>query len=252
MPFGTFLGQHFSWRLTFGVVALIGALAAWSTWRWIPRLQDTQQDDLRTQLQALRNPQLWLILGVTMIGFGGMFAGFSYIAPLMTEVTGFQAGAVTPVLMLAGLGMVAGNLLGGRMADRAPRAALYVLLIALAVVLTLLALLAHTPLAAVALVFAFTTVAFALTNPLQLMIIRAAQGAETLAAATNQSAFNIANALGAFLGGLPIAAGYGYTSPVFVGAGLAAAGLLIALGIRGEATPAKAGVPRGAQGPSGD
>jgi MFS transporter, DHA1 family, arabinose polymer utilization protein len=240
VPLGTALGQHYSWRVTFAVVSLIGAAAALSVWRWLPDLGHAHQHGLREQLRAFRNPHLWLIMAVTVVGFAAMFACFSYIAPLMTEVAGFTARAVTPVLMLAGVGMVIGNLLGGRLADRAPLRAIYLTLAALAGVLLLLAAAAQLPVLAVILVFLFTVISFALTSPLQLMIIRAAQGAETLAAAANQSAFNIANALGAYLGGVPLAAGYGYTSPALVGAGLALGGLLIALGLRRSAP---AGLP---------
>ncbi|WP_425145728.1 MFS transporter [Deinococcus sp.] len=240
VPLGTYLGQHDSWRVTFALVAGIGTLAALSVWRWIPPLDLAQQGGLRAQLQAFRSPQLWRIMGVAMIGLAGMFACFSYVTPLITEVAGFGAGAVTPILMVAGLGMVTGNLVGGRMADRAPLTATYGLLSALALVLLVLAATAHHPVAAIVMIFMFTAVSFALTSPLQLMIIRAAQGAETLAAAANQSAFNIANALGAFLGGVPLAAGYGYTSPALVGAGLALGGLIIALGLRGSTLNAAA------------
>lgn len=221
VPFGTYLGQHYSWRLTFGVVAAIGVIAALGVWRWIPALDNNQHGGLRTQLQAFRSLQLWLILSVVMIGMAGMFACFSYVAPLMTRVAGFSPRTVTPILMVAGLGMVAGNLIGGRLADRAPLTSTYLLLVALAGILVVLATTAHWPAAAVTTVFLFTATAFALTGPLQLMIIRTARGAETLASAAIQSAFNIANALGAFLGGVPLAAGYGYTSPALVGAALA-------------------------------
>ncbi|WP_268244419.1 MFS transporter [Deinococcus ruber] len=236
VPIGTFLGQQYSWRVPFAVVSVIGMIAAFSVWRWIPALQTAQQHGLRTQLQAFRNPQLWVILGVVMVGLAGMFACFSYITPMMTDVAGFSPGAVTPILMVAGLGMVAGNLIGGRLADSAPVPSIYVLLMALVGILLLLTITAHVAVAAVVTVFLFTATAFALTGPLQLMIIRTARGAETLASAAIQSAFNISNALGAFLGGLPLAAGYGYTSPALVGAGLAFGGLIIALGLRRTST----------------
>jgi len=232
VPIGTFLGQHYSWRVPFAVVSLIGTIAAICIWRWIPDINTEQQQSLRTQLRAFSNPQLWVILGIVMVGMAGMFACFSYIAPMMTDVAGFSPAAVTPILMVAGLGMVAGNLLGGRLADRAPQMSIYILLIALISILLLFTVTAHFAVGAVITVFLFTAIAFALTGPLQIMIIRTARGAETLASAAIQSAFNISNALGAFLGGLPLAAGYGYTSPALVGAGLALGGLLIALGLQ--------------------
>ncbi len=232
VPLGTFLGQTFSWRVTFAVVSAIGAVAALSTWRWIPPLPEGRQDGLRVQLRAFGRPEVWLVLAVTMVGFGAMFAVFTYIVPMMTRVAGFSAAAATPILMVAGLGMVAGNLLGGRLADRAPLRAMRVLLLALAGVLAVLHFTAPYPALAVITVFVFTTVALALGSPLQLLSIRAARGAETLASATNQSAFNVANALGAYLGGLPIAAGFGYATPALVGVALALAGLVIALGLK--------------------
>ncbi|WP_406104452.1 MFS transporter [Micromonospora globbae] len=231
VPFGTLLGQHLGWRSTFwaitgiGVVALIGLAAL------VPARASAAAPagGLRGELRAFTHPQVWLSLVITVLGFGGMFGAFTYIAFTLTEVSGFASGAVPWLLVLFGVGLFAGNLLGGRAADVSLSRTLVVVLAALTVVLAGFALTAGSrPLTIAALVlmggFGFATV-----PPLQMRIMRYANEAPTLASGANIAAFNVGNALGAWVGGLTIAAGLGYTSPIWAGAGLTLAGLGVLL-----------------------
>ena len=164
------------------------------------------------------------------IGTGGLFSWYSYISPLMTKVSGFSDAAMTYILMLAGLGMFIGNFLGGRLADLvSPAKASVMLLFAMAVALVSQQYLAVYPIPSLVMTFILGGVAFALSAPIQMLMINTAKGSEMLAASVSQASFNIGNALGAFLGGLPIAMGYGYTSPEWVGAAMATCGALFAL-----------------------
>ena len=185
-------------------------------------------------------------MAMTVLGFGGVFAAITYIAPMMTEVAGFADGSVTWLLVLFGLGMVGGNLVGGKFADRALMPMLYVSLGALAVVLALFTLTAHNKIAAAVTIALIGALGFATVPPLQKRVLDQAHGAPTLASAVNIGAFNLGNALSAWLGGLVIAAGLGYTAPNWVGAALAAAALVLAVlsaAWSAAPTPAKSSLP---------
>lgn len=229
VPLGTLVGQHLSWRVTFGLVALVGVLATLALLRWVPRLPAQPQGSVKDELAVFAKPDMWLLIAFAVVGVSGLFAVFSYVAPLMTETTRLGSAAVPLVLILAGVGFTVGNALGGRLADWSPLRSIYLMLGAMTVTFALLALLAHIPVLAVSLVFLFSVFAFALINPTQLLLMRTAVGAESLGAASSQSSFNMGNALGAYLGGLPIAAGLGYASVAWVGAGLSLAGLGLAV-----------------------
>src|SRR5690606_21038918 len=169
-----------------------------------------------------------LAMAMTVLGFGGVFAAITYIAPMMIHVAGFADGSVTWLLVLFGLGMVAGNLVGGRFADRALMPMLYVSLSALAVVLALFTLTAHDKVLAAVSITLVGALGFATVPPLQKRVLDQAHGAPTLASAVNIGAFNLGNALAAWLGGLVIAADLGYTAPNWVGALLAGSALGLA------------------------
>jgi len=234
VPLGTYLGHHFGWRFTFAAVALVGVLAVLSIRQWMPVLEPTPGASLKRDMQVFKRREPWLIAGITMIGTGGFFAWFSYIAPLMTNVGGFSANEIPYILIVAGVGMAVGNFVGGRLADHSPLKATYTMLIAMASVLIVLVFAVFYKPTGLLMTFITGGTAFALASPLQMLMIRASKGAEMLASAVIQGAFNIGNALGAFLGGLPIAAGLGYTSPEWVGASMALVGLVIALAVGRE------------------
>ncbi|MFC3198556.1 MFS transporter [Parapedobacter deserti] len=230
VPLGTYVGQQLVWRYSFAIVVLVGLVTLLSLNRWLPNLPVRQAGSVKTQLGFFRQRSAWLIIGMIAIGTGGLFSWYSYISPLMTKVSGFAETSMTYILMLAGLGMFIGNLLGGRLADLvSPAKASMMLLIAMAIALVSQQYLAVYPVPSLVMTFIIGGIAFALSAPIQMLMINTAKGSEMLAASVSQASFNIGNALGAFLGGLPIAMGYGYTAPEWVGAAMAAIGALFAL-----------------------
>ncbi|QHJ01617.1 MFS transporter [Xylophilus rhododendri] len=224
VPLAAWLGQAFGWRAAFALVGAIGLLAALLAWRWIPDRPPAHGASALRELGALARPQVWITLGVGAIGFGGLFAVFSYVKPTMLAVTGVGEATIPWALAVLGLGMVAGNLVGARLADRALMPAIGGILLWSAVVLGLFCLTApYAPLAFANLFLIGTSVALA--PALQVRLMDVAGDAQALAAALNHSAFNFANALGAWLGGVAIAGGLGWTSTGWVGALLALGGL---------------------------
>ncbi|WP_406355083.1 MFS transporter [Streptomyces sp. NBC_01635] len=228
VPLGTLVGQSAGWRITFGLVAALGVIGLAGIAGLVPDLPAPEGVRLRHELAAFKNVQVLLAMAMTVLGFGGVFAAITYIAPMMTQVAGFADGSVTWLLVLFGLGMVGGNLVGGRYADRALMPLLYVSLGALAVVLALFTLTAHHKVLAAVTIILIGGLGFATVPPLQKRVLDQAHGAPTLASAVNIGAFNLGNALSAWLGGLVITAGLGYTAPNWVGAVLAASALVLA------------------------
>ncbi|WLQ34966.1 MFS transporter [Streptomyces castrisilvae] len=229
VPLGTFIGQHAGWRTTFLVVAALGVVGLLGVARLIPEQPRAEGVRLRQELAAFRNVQVLLAMAMTVLGFGGVFAAITYITPMMTGTAGYSSSAVTWLLVLFGLGMVGGNLVGGRFADRHLMPLLQVSLGGLAVVLALFTLTAHNKITAAVTIVLIGALGFATVPPLQKRVLDQAAGAPTLASAVNIGAFNLGNALSAWLGGLVIAAGLGYTAPNWVGAALAASALVLAV-----------------------
>jgi DHA1 family arabinose polymer transporter-like MFS transporter len=227
VPLGTYIGHNYSWRYTFVVITVIGLITFISLLAYLPKMEADKSTDIKTQLDFFKKPQAWLVIFITAIGTGGLFCWISYIAPLLTDVSGFEAENVPYILMLAGLGMVFGNLAGARIADRfsAPHT-VFLTLIAMAATLTAVYFLSFNQYISLVLVFLTGFMAFALVAPVQMMMIQTATGAEMIASAAIQASFNIGNALGAFLGGLPIVYGFSYASPNLVGVGMAITGAL--------------------------
>ncbi|MBF6272475.1 MFS transporter [Nocardia sp. 852002-20019_SCH5090214] len=225
VPLSTLLGQHFGWRLAFALVAAVGALAFAGVLALVPDRPAPRDARFTRELAVLRNPQVLLAMAMTVLGFGGVFAAITYLAPMMTEVTGFAETSVTWIMVLFGLGFLIGNLVGGRYADRHLLPMLYITLAALAVVLALFTLTAHNKVAAAITVVLIGALGFATVPPLQKRVLDQAAAAPTLASALNIGAFNLGNALAAWLGGSVIAAGFGYTSSSWVGVVLATSAL---------------------------
>ncbi|MBB1244225.1 MFS transporter [Streptomyces durbertensis] len=229
VPAGTALGQQLGWRSTFLVVTAIGLLAMLALYALVPRLPLTRGGGLGGEVRALADRQVLLGLLTAVFGFAGVFAVYSYLAKMMTELTGLSATAVTGVLALFGIGMTLGALAAGPLTDRALRPTLYGSLAALAALLLVFRYTVHSTVPALITVTLIGAVGFMTTTPLQMLVMNNARSAPTLASASNHSAFNLANAGGAWLGGAAIAAGWGWDSPMLVGAVLAAIGLALAL-----------------------
>jgi DHA1 family inner membrane transport protein len=238
VPFGTLLGQALGWRSTFWAIAIIGVVATIGVAVLVPKgtgaaEPGTAQSGLRHELRAFRSGQVWLSLVVTILGFGGMFGAFTYMAYTLTEVSGFASGAVPWLLILFGVGLFAGNALGGRFADRRLDLTLTVVLVGLTVVLAAFALVAGNPVAAVIALVLMGAFGFATVPGLQMRVMNYAPDAPTLASGANIAAFNVGNALGAWIGGVTITAGLAYTSPLWAGAAitLAAVAVMVIAGV---------------------
>ncbi|MEV0848556.1 MFS transporter [Streptomyces sp. NPDC049954] len=242
VPLGTFIGQAAGWRVTFLVVASLGLAGLLGILRLVPDLPKPEGVRLRHELGALGDVQVVLAMAMTVLGFGGVFAAVTYIAPMMTDVAGYADSSVTWLLVLLGAGMVAGNLVGGRFADRRLMPMLFTALGGLTVVLALFTVTAHDKASAAVTLFLIGALGFATVPPLQKRVLDQAAGAPTLASAVNIGAFNLGNALAAWLGGLVISAGFGYTAANWVGAALALSALLVAFL---SAWLERAGQPRG-------
>lgn len=228
VPFGTLVGQHLGWRSSFGIIAAFGLVAMAGIAMLIPALPAVPPQQTRAQYVVLRRKQVLVSMALTMTMFGGLFGAFIYVEPLVTHVTGYSESAVPWLLVAFGIGLFAGNLVGGRAADKNLGATLRTLAILLPLVLIAYGFLApwRVPVAAALLVLGL--VGFATTPVFQLRVMRFAGDAPTLASAANIAAFNLGNAIGAGLGGLAISAGLGWRSPIFVGAAMALVGTILA------------------------
>lgn len=228
VPAATWLGQTLGWRSAFGSVGLGCVLTAAMMALYVPHIATEAGASARTELGGLKSLQLWLTLGVASIGFGGMFAVYSYITPTLTEVTGLALASVPLALVTWGMGMIVGNLIGGWLADRALIPAIFGMLVWNIVFLALFSITASSPAWALVTLFLIGN-GFALVPALQTHLMQVAGKAQTLAAALNHSAFNASNAIGATLGGLAITKGMGWAATGWVGGALAFAGLLVML-----------------------
>jgi DHA1 family inner membrane transport protein len=231
VPFGTWLGQALGWRATFWAVALVGLVAFAVIAFLVPRDNATQErGSLAHDLAVLGRPQVLLGLTTTVLGWAGVFALFTYIAPILTRITGFSEAAVSPILLVFGVGLVAGNLIGGRLADRRLMPALLGSLAALAIVLAAMTIAVHDRIAAVIFIGLFGAAAFATVPPLQMWVLESAQGAgQSFASSFNIAAFNLGNAVGAWLGGAVIDHGPGLGAIPWVAALVPFSAFLLAL-----------------------
>lgn len=236
VPFGAWLGLAFGWRMAFWAVAGVGALALVVLAVLVPSAQEkVEPAPLREEFAVLARPQVQLGLAMTVLGFGGVFAVFTYIQPILTELAGFSKEAVSPILLVFGAGLVAGNLVGGRWADKGLNAALVGTLALLTIVMGASAFAFHSQVGAVIAAFGLGAAAFATVAPLQMRVLSQAGGAgQGLASSLNIAAFNLGNAFGAWLGGAVIAHGPGLSAIPLIAAAvplsaLALAGLSLSL-----------------------
>jgi DHA1 family inner membrane transport protein len=229
VPAATWMGQHLGWRSAFWAVTALGVVTLALVALYVPSVEGDKDASGRRELRAFALPQVWLTLLAGAVGFGGMFAVYSYIAPTVTDVGGLSEAAVPVFLLGFGLGMVAGTGLAGVMADWSIFRSLLIGSVGMAASLLLFWLLAPHGWAALPVVFLITALGSVLVVNLQLRLMDVAGDAQTLGAAMNHASLNVANALGAWLGGLVIAAGAGFRAPALVGVGLSVAGLAVLL-----------------------
>ncbi len=228
VPLGTYIGHNYTWRYTFGVIVVIGLITLLSIKLWMPAMEARKGANVKTELALFKRLDAWLLIAITSIGTGGLFAWISYIAPLMINVTRFSSETVSSIMVIAGFGMFVGNIIGGKMADRlSPAKSCIVSMLAIVVCLLIDYAVASNQALTLIMTFVTGAITFTLGTPIQVLMIRTARESEMLGAAASQASFNIGNALGAFLGGLPIAAGFGLASPLLVGVIMAATGVLL-------------------------
>ncbi|MBI6924262.1 MULTISPECIES: MFS transporter [Pseudomonas] len=223
-PIATFLGQYFGWRSAFVLVGLIAVCTIAMVWRFVPQRHDEVRSDPRKELKAFTLPQVWMALGIASIGFAGMFCVFSYLAPTMLEVTRVAPQWIPFGLAAFGVGGIVGNIVGGKLFDRLQFRAVG-LVLAWSVLVLLFFTFAAANLWSLLLGIGLVGTMIALAAPLQIRLMDIAHEAPSLAAASNHAAFNLANALGPWLGGMAITAGLGWTSTGYIGAAMALLGL---------------------------
>ena len=228
VPLGTSLSNSISWRVTFLLVGCWGVIILYYIWRWVPHVEGLKDTGFKGQFRFLKTPAPWLILGATALGNGGVFCWYSYINPLLTEVSGFTAESITALMVLAGFGMVVGNLVSRRLSDRyTPGKVGTTVQAMICIVLLLIFFLSPYPWLSALLMCLCTAGLFAVSSPEQVLIIRVAKGGEMLGAACVQVAFNLGNAIGAYVGGLAISGGYRY--PALAGVPFAMVGFILFL-----------------------
>jgi DHA1 family arabinose polymer transporter-like MFS transporter len=232
VPLGTYIGHNFSWRISFTLISVVALLAILSLKIWMPNLKPAAQMNFKDSLKIFGKIDMWLVIGISAIGTGGFFAWISYIAPVITNVSGFNNNMLTAIMVIIGFGMAVGNFVGGRLADRfSPLITTSLLLVCMMVALISFAILAKYQVPTVLMTFLTGAIGFAVIAPMQILIMQVARGAEMLASSVLQATSNFGNALGAYLGGLPIAAGMGYTSPEYAGVVLAFCGFCFCMGL---------------------
>ena len=233
VPTGALIGQHFGWRVTFWIISVIGVIALVGIFTLVPLTQPKQdQLPISQQFRTLGKPQVLVSLITTALVFGGLFGVFTYIEPLLRDITGYSSSSIPWLLVLFGIGLFIGNILGGRAADKDADRAVLVLSLLLPVVILILGAVVSWKIPMAAMLFILGMVGFATVPGLQARVLRHAKGAETLASATNIAAFNLGNSIGVSLAGLAISAGFGIASPTATGAGLTSIGLLLIVAAR--------------------
>ncbi|TLF44713.1 MFS transporter [Maribacter aurantiacus] len=232
VPIGTYIGQEFGWSMSFFLVGVVGILTLTTLQFWMPQMEAATNTPQVKLSEALRNKQLWAMIALTTIGTGGFFAWYSYIAPLITDVAGLEDHYVGYAMMLAGLGMVFGNFVGAKMAEVfSPLRAVIISLSVMSIVLVINMFIASNPYILMVFTFLIGAIAFTVSTPIQMAIINTAKGSEMLGSSMNQSAFNMGNASGAYLAGLPMVFGLEVIYSSLVGGILAASGVILAIAI---------------------
>ena len=230
VPFVTFLGHHLHWRYAFGVVSLLGLSTILFLYLWLPHLKPLRSVTLKEELEFFKTIKSWHILTIVAVGFGGLFAWFSYIAPLLINVSGFDIANISYLMIVAGAGMVVGNIAGGYLADKKDPVIASIILLSLMVFsLILVFFFSDNKIISIILTFICGALAMSIGSPINMVMLRSAKHSEMLGAAFIQAAFNVANALGAFFGGIPLLFGLAFNYPSLIGAGMALLGMILCL-----------------------
>mgnify|MGYP000970437818 FL=1 len=230
VPFVTFLGHHLHWRYAFGVVSLLGLLTILFLYLWLPHLKPLRSVTLKEELEFFKTIKAWHILTIVAVGFGGLFAWFSYIAPLLINVSGFDIADISYLMIVAGAGMVVGNIAGGYLADKKDPVIASIILLSLMVFsLILVFFFSDNKIISIILTFICGALAMSIGSPINMVMLRSAKHSEMLGAAFIQAAFNVANALGAFFGGIPLLFGLAFNYPSLIGSGMALLGMILCL-----------------------
>ncbi|MEL4307450.1 MFS transporter [Joostella sp. CR20] len=232
VPLGTYVGHHFHWSLSFMIVGVIGVLTMLSIYFWMPELTTEPTKGVKSEFKIFKKLDFLGLIVLTMVGTGGFFAWYSYIAPLITDVAGLNENIVSYAMVIAGLGMVVGNFVGAKLAEVfSPLKAVIISLGIMVAVLVINSFVAQHGYVVLLMTFIIGMIAFTVSTPIQMAVINSAKGSEMLGSSANQSAFNMGNASGAYFAGLPIAYGLGYTSASIVGAIMAFSGVVLAVSI---------------------
>ena len=230
VPFVTFLGHHLHWRYAFGVVSLLGLSTILFLYLWLPHLKPLRSVTLKEELEFFKTIKSWHILTIVAVGFGGLFAWFSYIAPLLINVSGFDIANISYLMIVAGAGMVVGNIAGGYLADKKDPVIASIILLSLMVFsLILVFFFSDNKIISIILTFICGALAMSIGSPINMVMLRSAKHSEMLGAAFIQAAFNVANALGAFFGGIPLLFGLAFNYPSLIGSGMALLGMILCL-----------------------
>ncbi|MFZ4927496.1 MFS transporter [Chryseobacterium sp. Mn2064] len=230
VPLVTYIGHAYHWRWYFAIVAAIGIFALLFLKLWLPNMESNQNSHFLEELKFLKNKQSWLVLAITAIGFGGLFTWLSYITPLMTVVAGIKSSQMAYVMVLAGAGMVVGNLAGGVISDKlGPEKTCALLIFLMMISLGGVFFLSEHQNIAFILTFMCGALSMSIAAPINIMMMKAAPKSEMMAAAFMQAGFNIANAMGAFLGGIPLEYGLPFNYPSLVGVGMTFIGVVISI-----------------------
>ncbi|MEJ8631826.1 MFS transporter [Sphingomonas sp. I4] len=232
VPAATWVSEAIGWRIAFAGIAGVGAIAMLSLRLALPPLPAVEGGDMRAELRVLTRGPVVMALALTTIGFGGVFTVFTYIVPILRDVTHGSTGYVTAMLMLFGVGATIGNGIGGRLADRSVDRALMTMLAIMALTLLAFTVLMQWPVTAAIAILVWGISSFAIVPPLQMRVMDAAFDAPNLASAMNIGAFNLGNAIGAALGGGVIGAGLGLPAVSLAGAAMAAAALMMLMAFR--------------------
>ena len=230
VPAGNFLGHFLSWRLVFVIAALWGGVTIWFIRRWVPVLPALPATNLKGQFRFLRRPEPWMLIAATMLGNGGAFCWYSYVNPLMTEVSGFSVGTMPVLMLLAGASMCVGNYLGGHLSDRfTPGIVAMSMQFLMFASLLLIYFFASYGFLSALLMCVCTGCLFAVSSPQQLLLLQYSPGGEMMGGAMVQLAFNLGNAVGAYFGGLSIEHGAGLESTALIGSFFALLGTTVFL-----------------------